>query len=316
MSNIDRVQAGSGAFEWGEQHTYRDTSGNYKLASMSFPTVGGRTVFFMNARNHSAAETQDALEAALATGTLDVSKVMPAGIRMDCRDAVHPASYPVDGTAPKVHTKNVTVGTLRGSIEGEDCVWSMECGDELHQVDDGSQRTGSCKMPRYLNSAMRPISESEVSPALRQQQFGSKKCGVNGRCGEAGRFDSISSPNTGGCASSPGPASDTLYCAQTGTPSWLAWRWYKFSEQPAIVRQQLSATQTKFMQARVEKLHRMIGRGKSQWIKPRGASKEGIAEVDPALLVTPPTGMEFGYVPVAVYEGIQKPEGCDRAGRR
>jgi len=76
------------------------------------------------------------------------------------------------------------------------------------------------------------------------------------------------------------------------------------------VRQQLTPAQKQFMQARVEKLHRMIGRGKSEWMKPRGATKEGIAEVDPALLVTPPPGMEYGYVPVAVYEGVEKPAGC------
>ena len=115
---------------------------------------------------------------------------------------------------------------------------------------------------------------------------------------------------TARCASSPGPASDALHCVQTGTPSWLAWRWYLFTEQPAITRQQLTATQREFMQGRVEKLHRMIGRGKSEWIKPRGATEEGIATVDPTLLVTPPAGMEYGYVPVAVYEGVEKPPNC------
>ena len=318
MSNIERVQAGAGAFEWGQQHTYRDATGNYKLAQLSFPTIDGRTVFFMGGRNHTTAETQDALEAALGSGTLDVDLVMPGGTRMDCsRNSSHPAIYPVDGTAPKHHTKNLTVGTLHGSVEGEDCVWSMECADSLHQREGGGEATagskhqiGSCKMPRYIDSDMRPVAESQVSQALREQQFDSKKCGVNGLCGEAGQFDSLSSPNKGGCAETPGPASPALHCVRTGTPSWLAWRWYLFTEQPAIIRQQLTAAQREFMQGRVEKLHRMIGRGKSEWIKPRGATKEGIATVDPALLVTPPAGMEYGYVPVAMYEGVEKPPHC------
>ena len=312
MSNIERVQAGSGAFEWGQQHTYRDADGNYKLAQLSFPTVDGRTVFFMGARNHTSVETQDVLEAALDSGTLDADKVMPGGTRMKCHNSSHPAIYPVDGTAPKHHTKNLTVGTLHASVEGEDCVWSMQCDDSLHQPEAGREEAsaGSCKMPRYIDSDMNPISESQVSQALREQQFNSKKCGVNGLCGDAGQFDSLSRPNAGGCASSPGPASDALHCVQTGTPSWLGWRWYLFTEQPAIIRQKLTATQREFMQARVETLHRMIGRGKSEWIKPRGATKEGIATVDPALLVTPPAGMEYGYVPVAVYEGVEKPPSC------
>ena len=35
-----------------------------------------------------------------------------------------------------------------------------------------------------------------------------------------------SSPSTS-CFSSPGPASPTLYCAQTQDGTWLTWRWYR-----------------------------------------------------------------------------------------
>ena len=81
-------------------------------------------------------------------------------------------------------------------------MWSMECDGSLHQREASREEAsaGSCKMPRYIDSDMRPIPESQVSQALREQQFDSKKCGVNGLCGEAGQFDSLSSPNAGGCA--------------------------------------------------------------------------------------------------------------------
>lgn len=48
----------------------------------------------------------------------------------------------------------------------------------------------------------------------------------------------------------------------------------------------------------------------SRWIKPRGALSEGLAAIDEALIVTPPLGMEHGYVPVAFYEGNSRPADC------
>ena len=50
-----------------------------------------------------------------------------------------------------------------------------------------------------------------------------------------------------------------------------------------------------------------------KWIKERGAS-EPLATCDDAQLVTPPKGMEFGFVPVVLYEGTAKPEGCSTSG--
>ena len=50
--------------------------------------------------------------------------------------------------------------------------------------------------------------------------------------------------------------------------------------------------------------------GTGRWIKRRGATIEGIARVDDAAVVTPPTGMEYGFVPITLYEGAEKPPGC------
>ena len=104
----------------------------------------------------------------------------------------------------------------------------------------------------------------------------------------------------GGCDSDPGPADDTLYCAQTTSPSWLAYKWYKFVDQPAMKRAKLSSTESQYLQGRVEKLHEMLnagGEAASKWIKERGTS-ETLATVDKAQLVTPPEGFEKGFVPV------------------
>jgi hypothetical protein len=66
-----------------------------------------------------------------------------------------------------------------------------------------------------------------------------------------------------------------------------------------------------FMQGRVEAMHAMVEGEGGDWIK-RGARVEGIglATFDSSALVTPPEGLERGYVPVAVYEGRTKPAEC------
>lgn len=81
-------------------------------------------------------------------------------------------------------------------------------------------------------------------------------------------------------------------------------------DQPAMARAKLSDAQRTFVQKRVETMHKMVKR-ESRWIKSRGASAVGLAVVDSALLVTPPSGMEFGYVPVVLYEGLDKPKECN-----
>merc|ERR1712183_881970 len=72
----------------------------------------------------------------------------------------------------------------------------------------------------------------------------------------------------------------------------------------------MTSNQRAFLQNRVESLHTMLTR-KSRWIKQRGAAKEGLARMDAALQVSPPSGMEIGYVPIAFYEGPSKPNGCE-----
>lgn len=77
----------------------------------------------------------------------------------------------------------------------------------------------------------------------------------------------------------------------------------------------MTVAQRDFLQRRVEAFHTMLlGAGSDSahagWIKRRGASREGIAALDVAMLVTPPARMEVGYVPIVLYEGLERPSGC------
>jgi hypothetical protein len=118
------------------------------------------------------------------------------------------------------------------------------------------------------------------------------------------------------CYSTPGPADTRLFCKRSAvTGYWLGWRWYKFVDQPALQRLNLSQAERSFMQQRVETLHGMVGTI-SRWLKPGKVPAAGakLAELDPVALVSEsavPKGLEKGYVPIALWESQERPEeGC------
>jgi len=119
------------------------------------------------------------------------------------------------------------------------------------------------------------------------------------------------------------PASPTMYCTVTTSKAWIGWRWYKFVDQPELymVFESLPDDGTRqaareYMQARIERLHRQQeADGTGRWFAPPQGDDALPADkvsIDPALLLTPPAGFEYGYVPVAVYQRPRvKPAECD-----
>jgi len=72
--------------------------------------------------------------------------------------------------------------------------------------------------------------------------------------------------------------------------------WYRCADQPALLNADLTADERERLQQRVEKLHRHWKKD-GRYLPP---PKFGVlADVDPALIVTPPSGLEVGHVPLA-----------------
>jgi hypothetical protein len=62
-----------------------------------------------------------------------------------------------------------------------------------------------------------------------------------------------------------------------------------------VLNADLTAQEREALQARVEKLHRNWKKDRD-YLAPPAFGK--LAELDPALIVTPPPGLEVGYVPI------------------
>ncbi len=97
------------------------------------------------------------------------------------------------------------------------------------------------------------------------------------------------------CWKKPGPQAGPFQ-ARPGDGSVVTYYWYRFADQPALQNADMTAGEREALQARVEKLHRLWKKDR-EYLPPPAIGK--LADIDPSLLVTPPPGLEVGYVPIA-----------------
>ncbi|HSF46096.1 MAG TPA: hypothetical protein VLA58_08790 [Chitinophagaceae bacterium] len=101
------------------------------------------------------------------------------------------------------------------------------------------------------------------------------------------------------CWKTPGPAAGP-FKVKLGDGSTVTYYWYRFADQPALMNADLSKAEREEMQRRVELLHRHWTKDREYLPSPMIGK---LADIDPALIVTPPKGMEVGYVPIATQQG-------------
>ena len=113
----------------------------------------------------------------------------------------------------------------------------------------------------------------------------------------AGRGGPYISP-TGGAWSNPGPVRGP-FRADLADGSTVTYSWYRFVDQPSFQQYGWSESKKAKLQALVEKIHaRWTIDGNYMAPLRRGT----LATLDPALLVTPPKGLEIGYVPIVIHQ--------------
>jgi hypothetical protein len=98
---------------------------------------------------------------------------------------------------------------------------------------------------------------------------------------------------------SPGPKAGP-FKKVLGDGSEITYFWYRFCDQPAMLNADLTPTERRAIQARVEKLHR-TWKHKRDYLPSNKVGR--LASIDPALIVQPPKGLEVGYVPIVTRQG-------------
>lgn len=96
------------------------------------------------------------------------------------------------------------------------------------------------------------------------------------------------------CWKKPGPVAGPFQ-VRPHDGSVVTYSWYRFADQPAILNADLTDAEREALQLRVEKLHRHWKQDRDYLPPPTLGT---LAEIEPALIVTPPAGLEIGYVPI------------------
>lgn len=99
----------------------------------------------------------------------------------------------------------------------------------------------------------------------------------------------------------PGPTAGP-FKAKLGDGSTVTYYWYRFADQPALLNADLSKAEREEMQRRVELLHKHWKKD-HEYLPPPLIGE--LADIDPALIVSPPAGMEIGYVPIVTRQGLE-----------
>ena len=204
------------------------------------------------------------------------------------------------------------------------CHMKLELNPELLDCDS---QPGWCEGTRYLKRAE---SSPPETPALSEVPE-RVKAALNLRTFEPlrrndGRYLGPPQPSEEACFDAPGPApaDPRLYCTRTASGNWIGFRWYRFIDQPEMNQVFASLPESEqdgsrcYMQARIERLHQAQQANQEQvprWFDaPQGAAQlpDTKVSIESALLITPPEGLEVGFVPVPVYERKRvKPENCE-----
>jgi len=99
----------------------------------------------------------------------------------------------------------------------------------------------------------------------------------------------------------PGPVAGP-FKVQIGDGSTLTYYWYRFADQPALLNADMTKKEREEMQRRVELLQKNWTKDREYLPVPFSGE---LADIDPALIVTPPAGLEVGYVPIVTKQGIE-----------
>jgi hypothetical protein len=102
------------------------------------------------------------------------------------------------------------------------------------------------------------------------------------------------------CWKKPGPVAGP-FKAKLGDGSTVTYYWFRFADQPAMLNADLTDAEREQVQSRVEKLHRTWTKDRNYLTPPDVGT---LASIDPALILTPPPGLEIGYVPIATRQEI------------
>ncbi|CAB5042867.1 unannotated protein [freshwater metagenome] len=105
------------------------------------------------------------------------------------------------------------------------------------------------------------------------------------------------------------PAASGDLTADLRDGSQVTYRWYKFVDQPSLQRFEMNAAEKAGIQGAIEKMQKEW----NNFSMMKDPTVGSLASFDEGLMVTPPKGLEIGYVPIVVKQKAADKSAVDKA---
>lgn len=251
-----------------------------RVPRLQFPVdAAGRTVMMQDFTVYNSEALGNAVRAWLGGGAVADGRFAAAGARV-----------------PKCSTDPISVaqGEKRSEIKGIDA-WV-----ETTMLGPGSygltwkQARGVGNFPEYFRREGEtlvavPAADVPESTRLKSQTFAA-----------ADKGGPYSSPGSG-VWTEPGPVQGP-FTATLSDGTTVTYSWYRFVDQPVIRAQKLGEAELMRLQAAAELIHAHWSTDRDYIAPPSSGT---LATLDPAMLVTPPRGLERGYVPIVTRQEVK-----------
>jgi hypothetical protein len=286
--DVKSGRLGSLAAEWASIpfYKYTDTAGTIytKIPGLEFPVDrNGNLALSRNLTAYGSSAISNAFRRALASGSALPRSTNAAGIFTPLLNA----------QSPKVYQEGKRLGNLSNllavNVFESRAAYGFRMGGDTRLV----------KLPQYykeVGSRRIAIKESEAPIALVNAEFGSLM-----------QTSSHIYQAPSWWQQSPAASGDLTADLRDG--SQVTYRWYKFVDQPSLQRFEMNAAEKAAIQSAIEKMQREW----SNFAMMKKPTSGTLVSFDEGLLVTPPKGLEIGYVPIVVEQKAADQAAVDRA---
>ena len=276
------------AAEWAQIPFYKyvDSAGTIftKIPGLEFPVdANGNMALSRNLTAYGSSAISDAVKSALTSGGSLPLSTSPSGIFLP----------KLNSRAPSVYQEGKTLGSLSSTLAAK----SFDS-----QTAYGFSTSGNAtleKIPTYykeVGNARIAIPESEAPAALVQASFGGLM-----------QTSSYVYQEPSWWSQSPAASGDITTNLNDG--SKVIYRWYKFVDQPALQRFDMNQSEKDGIQSAIEKMQK-------EWAHfpmMKDPTSGSLVSFDSGLMVTPPKGLEIGYVPIVVKQMAADQAAVDKA---
>jgi hypothetical protein len=279
---------GSLAAEWASIpfYKYTDTAGTIftKIPGLEFPVdANGNLALSRNLTAYGSSAISDAFRSALASGGTLPQSTNAAGI----------FSPLLNAQSPQVYQEGKVLGTLSSSLAVK--VFESRAAYGFSMGGDARLE----KIPQYykeVGSNRIAIKESEAPAAL-----------VNAKFGSLMQTSTYIYQEPSWWQQSPAASGDLTADLRDGTQ--VTYRWYKFVDQPSLQRFEMNAAEKAGIQGAIEKMQKEW----NNFAMMKDPTVGSLVSFDEGLIVTPPKGLEIGYVPIVVKQKAADKSAVDKA---